>query len=291
MSRPRRAAADRAAAALASSSSSSSLVAEFDGLHPSKSIALTSQDVVEDVCHREAIFRNTATTIVTLYTDDRPKGLPRGTAHVGAYFKDCQKFDDNELAQHLDDVVAKLDAAGTQRVVFVCQAGINRSSLALCYYCTKSGAVSWQQAKAALVAAKGHAARSWPTLENQAFEAFLRRWFDSAPVSPQPLPPQPEVKAVGKRKDREGHLQSDVKAKEKCKARGEHWFWRTVATARPSTRGALDPQAVTLAWEAGLRAQGINPKTGRTWGCWENGKQGGRWIRGEPGKRRPWPGA
>ena len=264
--RPRR---EAAAAATKRMARAPSLVAEVAYIHANKSIALTSQDVLEDMPEeREAIFRGTRTTVVTLYADERPKRLPRGTVHVGAAFEDNSSFSDDTLTAHLDRMAAAVESAATPRVVFVCQAGINRSSLALCYYCAKhSGGAcgSWQQARNALVDAKGAAASGWPTLANTAFEAYLSRRF------PLPAPP-PTPLLSGE----------------------ERWFWRTVATARPSTGGpGADPTVAATKqreWEEGMRRRGIDPKTGRTYGCWANGRVGGRWIRGVPGKKRPWTG-
>ena len=237
-------------------------VAEVVGVHASKAIALTSQDVLETAAERDAVYRGQQTAVITLHQDARPKGLPRGTKHIGAAFDDNAQFDDGELTRHLDEMCAKTEAAGTPRLVFVCQAGVNRSSLALCYYCVKHGSASWQQAKAAIIRAKGGAAAGWPTLANQAFEAYLERCCST----------------------------SAGEGAAKTEAYGR-WFWRTVATARPST-GGLDPaeaKARRREQEERMRAEGINPKTGKTYGCWANGRQGGRWIRGVPNEKRPWP--
>ena len=265
--RPRREAAVAATKRLALAPT---LVAEVAGVHDTKSIALTSQDVIEDMpSERDAIYRGTTTTLVTLYTDDRPKRLPRGTVHVGAAFEDNSSFSDDTLTAHLDRMAAAVDSAATPRVVFVCQAGINRSSLALCYYCVKHGGGchkgSWKRVKQALVEAKGAAASGWPTLVNAAFEAYLSRRFPLAAAATSQTP---------------------------LEAGKERWFWRTVVTARPSLGGkGVDP-AVAAArqreWEEEMRWRGIDPKTGRTYGCWANGRVGGQWIRGVPGKKRPW---
>ena len=37
-----------------------------------------------------------------------------------------------------------------------------------------------------------------------------------------------------------------------------------------------------------MRERGIDPKSGRAWGCWEGGRPGGLWVRGVPSKPRPW---
>jgi len=263
--RPRREAAVAATVRLARAPS---LVAEVAGVHATKSIALTSEDVLEDSTERDAIFRGEKTTLVTLYTDERPNRLPRGTVHVGAAFEDNSSFSDDPLTAHLDRMALAVESAATSRVVFVCQAGINRSSLALCYYCVCYGSAceSWQQVKEALIEAKGAAASGWPTLGNNAFEAYLSRRF-----------PPPAAAATSKAPVPSGT---------------ERWFWRTVATARPSTGGpGSDPDAAATKqreWEEGMRKAGIDPKTGRTYGCWAGGRVGGRWIRGVPGKKRPW---
>ena len=166
--RPRRAAAAAASAALEGTDCT---IAEVVGVHAHQSIALTSQDVLE----QGGLRMDQPTTIVTLHTNERPPRLPRATIHVGAAFEDSAEFDDEELACHLRKMAAYIWAAHTARVVFVCHAGVNRSSLALCYYAARYGNVGWQGAKAALIAAKGGAARGWPTLENAAFERFLGR--------------------------------------------------------------------------------------------------------------------
>lgn len=165
-------------------------------VHRSKAISLTSADVLEDAAERGAVFCGARTVVVTLHTDERPKGLPRGTKHVAAAFDDSHRFDDDAMARQLDRMVAAVDAAGAPRVVFVCHAGVNRSSLALCYYCAKAGGCGWLQAKAAIVGAKGVAARGWPTLENAAFERFLARRFDgaSAPSSEG----RPQKRGIGR---------------------------------------------------------------------------------------------
>ena len=273
--RPRREAAVAATDCLADASG---LVAEVEGCHATKTIALTSQDVLESAAERDTIFRGTHTTLVSLFTDDRPKGMPRGTTFIGAAFDDSASFVDAALTEHLDRMAAAIETAATPRIVFVCQAGVNRSSLALCYYCGKHGGVCWQQAKTALVLAKGSAAAGWPTLENRAFEAFLARRFGAAATAPPPVPTvatQPVAPTV-------------------TIAGNARWFWRTVATNRPSTGGPGTDPAMAAAkqreWEAGLRRQGIDPKIGRTYGCWADGRAGGRWIRGVPGKKRPWGG-
>ena len=267
--RPRRAAAVAASARLANSPT----VAEVRGVHATKAIALMSQDVLESAVERDAVFRGTQTCLVTLFTNDRPKRIPRGTVHVGAAFEDNATFADAALTQHLDRMTAAVEAAATPRVAFVCQAGINRSSLALCYYCATCGTCDWQQTKAALVMAKGAAAVAWPTLENRAFEAYLHRRFGTVTVSADAS-------------------QAVMPSGGPTSAREVRWFWRTVATNRPSTGGpGTDPATVAAKqheWEAGLKRQGIDPRTGRTYGCWADGRVGGRWIRGVPGKKRPW---
>ena len=251
-------------------------------LHATKSIALTSQDVLESTVWRDELYRGQRTTVVTLFCNARPTGLPRGTVHVGAAFDDAQRFDEAILEKHLDSMAARIEAAGTDRVVFVCQAGINRSTLALCYYCAKHGSCgSWEQAKTALVRAKGHASAGWPTLTNVAFETFLRRCFSSGSSSSSSSSKErrrPEVKVE------QASSSSSVKSVK--------WFWRTVATARPGTGGpGTDPQAAATMrreWEERMRENGIDPKTGRTDGCWAGGRVGGRWIRGVPNEARPW---
>ena len=261
--RPRRAAADAASAALVGATAK---VAELCGVHPTQRIALTSADVLEQK-EEDFLRGDSELTVVTLHDNARPSGLPKAVRHVGAAFDDSADFDDHSLTDHLKKMAAYVWAADTRRVLFVCQAGVNRSSLALCVYVARHGNCSWQQAKAALVAAKGGAARGWPTLENAAFEAYLRRTFgdmhDGAASSCQP------------REESSGIGEAAPKPTPK-------WFWRTVATARSST----DCES----WEAKLRNHGIDPKRGRTWGCWEKGRKGGVWVRGVPGQQRPWEG-
>jgi hypothetical protein len=55
------------------------------------------------------------------------------------------------------------------------------------------------------------------------------------------------------------------------------WFWRTLATARPSTAGmsAAQAAAAAAAWQQGQEEQGI-----------VNGQQYGRWEQNHEGKRR-----
>ena len=70
------------------------------------------------------------------------------------------------------------------------------------------------------------------------------------------------------------------------RGRNSDWFWRTVATARPST-GRRDetgtwvpsPTALTSAeWVASLKAAGID-ENGLTYGRWD---EQGAWLRGDP---------
>jgi len=70
------------------------------------------------------------------------------------------------------------------------------------------------------------------------------------------------------------------------RGRNSDWFWRTVATARPSS-GQRDqagtwvpsPTAPTWAeWNARLKAAGINAN-GLTYGRWD---ETGAWVRGDP---------
>jgi len=109
MKRARRAAAE---SAMKKMSTSSSLVAEisFGDLQ----VAVTSQDVLEDLAQRERVFKGVPeTVVVTLHTDERPKRLPRGTVHINAAFDDSQSFEDSRLAQHLD--VAHVERLGNVR--------------------------------------------------------------------------------------------------------------------------------------------------------------------------------
>ena len=184
----------RQAAAAAQSALEQVTVANLDGaVHHRMRIALTSQDTLEDKTERDAVFRGRPwpqssvprTLVVTLYTSQRPKNLPKGgynhPQHVGCPFDDSEKFDEDALRRTLDSMVMAIDEAREcTRVLFVCQAGINRSSLALCYYCAASGQAgcSWRDAKRALIEAKGPSATGWPTLSNTAFEAFLVRRFE-----------------------------------------------------------------------------------------------------------------
>ena len=86
------------------------------------------------------------------------------------------------------------------------------------------------------------------------------------------------------------------------RGRNSDWFWRTVATARPSTGHAWlrDPDAtahqvagaagraakLSADWKERQRAAGI--VSGRSYGRWD---EHGSWIRGDPDKRRPFSGA
>ena len=252
--RPKRAAATAAINAL---DGAHITVAELNGVHASQSIALTSFDALQAMTWPEN------TVVLTLHTNERPSCLPAGVMHIGAAFDDCADFEDVTMTKHLDKMGAYLWAADAARIVFVCHAGINRSSLALCYYLNKYGTVSWRQARDALVTAKRGAASGWPTLENASFVAYLSRRFAN------------DVAAAG--------------------APQPHWFWRTVATARPSTggpdHGPGDPEEALRRrreLDEGMRRQGIDPRSGRTWGCWDRGRRGGVWVRGVPGKPRPW---
>ena len=166
-----RAAASAAASAL---NGFDTTVAYCRNLHSSQEIVLTSEDALEP-----SVFKGVKTMVVTLHTNARPKKLPKGTIHIGAAFDDTSTFDDAELTMHLAKMAANVKAAATPRVVFVCQVGVNRSSLALCYYVATYGRCSWQEAKASIIAAKGGAAAGWPTLANAAFEAYLGRRFDA----------------------------------------------------------------------------------------------------------------
>ena len=202
---------------------------------------------------------------------------------MGAAFDDNAFFIDQTLRQHLDLMASNIEAASTARVVFVCQAGVNRSSLALCYYCNKhGGGASGQQAKAALINATGAAAAGWPTLENKAFEAFLERCCSTS-----------KPKQAGSTRSAGGEEDTGKKRAKVEKPAYGRWFWRTAATARSSTGGPSTDPAEAAARrteeEARMREQGIDPKTGRTYGCWANGRVGGRWIRGVPNEKRPWP--
>lgn len=86
------------------------------------------------------------------------------------------------------------------------------------------------------------------------------------------------------------------------RGRNSDWFWRTVATARPSTGHPWlrDPDATAFQaagaagraaklsadWKERQRAAGI--VNGRGYGRWD---EHGNWLRGDPGKRRPYSGA
>ena len=180
--RPRRAAATAADLALAGSETS---IAEVMGISESQSVALTSQDELERHS-TEGLFGKTPpsrTAVVTLHTNVRPSCLPKQTVHIGAAFEDTADFEDGALSQHLRLMTAYVWSASALRVVFVCNAGVNRSTLALCFYSATYGRMTWEQARSALVAAKGGAARGWPTLQNTAFESFLARRFGSSSAS------------------------------------------------------------------------------------------------------------
>lgn len=85
------------------------------------------------------------------------------------------------------------------------------------------------------------------------------------------------------------------------RGRNSEWFWRTVATARPSTGHPWlrDPDATALQaagaagraaklsadWKERQRAAGI--VDGLTYGRWD---AHGNWLRGDPDKRRPFSG-
>ena len=85
------------------------------------------------------------------------------------------------------------------------------------------------------------------------------------------------------------------------RGRDSDWYWRTIATARPSTGHAWlrDPEAtaaqvagaagraakMSADWHERQRASGI--VDGRSYGRWD---EHGSWVRGDPGKRRPFSG-
>ena len=150
--------------------------------HPCE-VALCPTEVLEDAREREAVFRGTGRrcVVVSLHTDARPAGLPRGTKFVGTAIADSERFDAAEMTESLEDVVRRISAAWEplclERVVFVCQAGVNRSSLALCYYLASCGTCTWREAEAALTRAKRGAAAGWPTLANRAFVRYLEQRF------------------------------------------------------------------------------------------------------------------
>ena len=274
--RPRRAAAAAAMDALAGAECT---IAEVAGIFSAgkQSIALTDSATLDNgdadtLCQHSP---PSATAIVTLHTNERPRRLPKGAIHIGAAFEDTATFDDDALTAHLRLMAAYVWSTSAQRVVFVCNAGINRSTLALCFYSASYGSATWQQAKSALIAAKGGGARGWPTLQNAAFESYLERRFGG-----------------GSSGDRMSAAASGDGSAASSLTRAPRWFWRTVATARASTGGkGADPDAARQArieFEARQRRAGIDTKTGRTWGCWANGRPGGIWVRGVPGQPRPW---
>jgi hypothetical protein len=159
---------------------------ELGPSHPCE-VALCPLDVLVDARERHAVFRDAARRVVVcLHTEERPKGLPRGTKFVGAAMADSERVDATEMNAALEDVVRRIGAAWQplclQRVVFVCQAGVNRSTLALCYYLACAGTCTWQEARAKLVSAKRAAAVGWPTLANRAFEAFLDERFPEVAI-------------------------------------------------------------------------------------------------------------
>lgn len=252
---------------------SETTVAELKGVHASQSIALTTHDALA------AMPWPARTVVVTLHTSERPSCLPSGVTHIGAAFDDRADFDDVAMTRHLDRLCAYVWAADAARAVFVCHAGVNRSSLALCYYLQKYGLVGWQHAKDALVAAKRGAASGWPTLENGAFVAYLGRRFADAASSSSSVAAS-------------GAAAAPAAAENPVASPPPRWFWRTVATARPSSGapGADPEEAARRRREADerMRSHGVDPRTGRTWGCWERGRPGGIWVRGVPGQRRPW---
>eukprot|EP00966_Prymnesium_polylepis_P093440 2162711-Prymnesium_polylepis.1 len=123
-------------------------VVVLEGVHMTKTLLLTSEDAWAAVLSQNLAGGDA--TVVTLHTDSKPKGLPRKLHHAGAAFDDSQSFEDSALAMHLDSMAERIEAARCSRVVFMCQAGVNRSTLALCYYCAKHGSCSWWRAKDAL---------------------------------------------------------------------------------------------------------------------------------------------
>ena len=72
-----------------------------------------------------------------------------------------------QLKTHLDSVCKEIDQGNMKRVLFMCRCGVNRSALALIYYCCSSTkGLPWRQVHEAIVTAKGAAKASWSTLTN-----------------------------------------------------------------------------------------------------------------------------
>ena len=66
-------------------------------------------------------------------------------------------------------------------------------------------------------------------------------------------------------------------------------FWRTLATARPSTGGKdSDPAAAKrIADEFQARQKALGIVNGRSYGHWKDGRMGGTWIRVDPKTKEP----
>ena len=79
-----------------------------------------------------------------------------------------------------------------------------------------------------------------------------------------------------------------------CETKPMKNFWRTLATARPSTGGrnksAAELEAMAkkdAEWKARQKQLGI--VNGRSYGHWKDGRVGGKWIRVDPKTKQPLP--
>ena len=99
---------------------------------------------------------------------------------------------------------------------------------------------------------------------------------------------------------RKSHNPSNQIAKEMdeaeaaCETKPAKNFWRTLATARPSTGGrnmsAADQEAIARKnkeWKARQTQLGI--VDGKSYGHWKNGRVGGKWVRVDPKTKQPLP--
>jgi hypothetical protein len=83
-------------------------------------------------------------------------------------------------------------------------------------------------------------------------------------------------------------------AKAACETKTPKNFWRTLATARPSTGGpntsAADREAMAKKheeWKARQKQLGV--VNGKSYGHWKDGRAGGRWVRVDPKTQQPLP--
>ena len=174
--RPHRANHEAVKAAVATSDL---LVAEVKGVHLTRVILLSSQEGLDDDDLRKEFD---GSLVVTMHTNDFNPRISK-SRRICAAIRDNTDFDELKLQEHLDKLCGDINQQHHwKQVLFMCRAGVNRSALALIYYCcTTTPGLSWRAALDAIVTAKQASSRNWPTLENEAFCDFLERKFPSSP--------------------------------------------------------------------------------------------------------------